>query len=256
MTYDLHVTPNITRSQTRVREVGASVRLLGRHLNGQVETRLTQEGTSAYMSVACISDTGTNPSHHSYGCRVASLPAAAPGGFWNLSVVSTSGRWTSGSLSGGLGGAVIMPAARSVDLSSGHLYDVELLPRITAVQPRYGSNRGGQTITVHGHGFGGQLEARVGTTACVVGRVSASSFECLIDGVEADLASANGGVWPLDRGVRWQRYSQSATWTDLDQLAFQTATGEQVLGSFETPSSPWGSYSGNRLSGWFVPPTS
>eukprot|EP00966_Prymnesium_polylepis_P064513 1495581-Prymnesium_polylepis.1 len=191
------------------------------------------------------------------GCRLENDKVAASG-FWRIELNVQQGNY---------GHALVAPASRRVDIASNELYDVETVPRISAVTPSSVSAAGGATLTIKGDGFGGrmdQLEVSAAGVACALTTLRDGTLTCTLSAI--DTASSHA-PYAGDRGVRYEWWRSTMAGVGLVGLralpTFPSApSGSSLVGDFELPGSCWegadsaAPCAGSRLSGWFVPPAS
>ena len=135
---------------------------------------------------------------HTFGCQLDELPSGLRGGFFNISLNTISPEHRGDAYKG-------FSAGTKVDLITASTFDLELIPRITAVAPAQGSKAGGSRLTISGVGFGvdtALLAVTVGSATCDVVGLTSSGITCNLRAIDATASTAN--VLPGERGVRWQ----------------------------------------------------
>ena len=83
-----------------------------------------EAGNALYNPLSAVA--GGAADSHRVGCRVQP-DAADAAGFWDVEMRSAS--------AANRGYALVASSARRIDLSTGSLYDIELMPRIASVTP-------------------------------------------------------------------------------------------------------------------------
>ena len=124
-----------------------------------------------------------------------------------------------------LGDAYKPLLSRRVDVAGVQLFDVELPPRVSGVEPSTGSLAGGAALTITGLGFGSDLAAvrvTVAGTPCEVNLLTTTAVHCKMTQREPDAAVA--APYPSDRGARWvidTDDGDSATLRIVDEFSVQ-----------------------------------
>ena len=103
-----------------------------------------------------------------------------------------------------LGDAYKPLLSRRVDVAGLQLFDVELPPRVSGVEPSEGSLAGGAALTIRGLGFGSDpdgVEVTVAGAPCEVNLLTETAVHCKVTPREPDVAVTT--PYPSDRGARW-----------------------------------------------------
>eukprot|EP00966_Prymnesium_polylepis_P195558 4532986-Prymnesium_polylepis.1 len=201
--FDVGATPRLAKPRSPQVRSGGMLWLEGDGIFGglsgtpRVDVKIVRDaGGTALGCSSRYEETETALAYTSsdtFGCRLEDMRGGLAAGFFNVSLYDPA-----------RGDAYKPIAARQVDVASAQLFDVELPPRISRIEPSVGSLAGGAAVTISGIGFGSDasaLQITVAGAPCDVTAVTEGAAHCKLKARESVTAST--GPYPGDRGARW-----------------------------------------------------